>query len=354
MLIPTAIQQVSPIAKELDYVEIVSDISISATTEVGANTVITSNPLVFNGSTRICIEFYSPEITTGSTSASVIDIVLYDGASSIGFMGVIGQGDGTRTVQQPVLLRRYLTPGSGSHTYSVRAYRNAANGFVRAGPGGPSNQYEPAYIRISTETFTGAGGTVDGWTPTTGLTRTGNFTFTQAGDTTVTWSKGTRFKYTQLGVTEYGVVASSAFSSGTTTITLATNSDYAMEAGTLDSPSYSYLANPQGYPTWFNFTPTKTGWSSTTTNEARFSVLGSQATIMWYINGTSDSTATTLTPPIPIQSSHTWTGWFQDNSVNGVGRAYGGSPIIIGPSINSDSWVASGTKLVALTIHVMI
>lgn len=138
-------------ATELDYTEITSSVSITATTEGAADTVVSAGAIVFDGSTRICIEFYSPLIQPGATASSQIAVLLYDGSSSIGFI-LVAMKDGTSTAQRGTtgcLVRRFLTPSAASHTYSIRAFRVVSNGTVVAGAGG-SGDNMPAYIRITT------------------------------------------------------------------------------------------------------------------------------------------------------------------------------------------------------------
>lgn len=132
---------------ELDYVQIISSVPISATTAATANTCITANPITFDGSTRICIESFSPYIGTGTTNLSSITVVLYDNSTQVGIIGFHGRGDGDDHVS-PHSTRRYLTPSAGTHTYSIRAYRGASNGSFNAGAGG-DDTFLPAYLRIT-------------------------------------------------------------------------------------------------------------------------------------------------------------------------------------------------------------
>lgn len=103
---------------------------------------------------------------------------------------------------------------------------------------------------------------IDGWTtdPAT-WTYASASTFTVTGDQTAKFSKGTRIKLTQT-TTKYFVVVGSVFSSGTTTVTITGGSDYSLANAAITTPFYSYQANPQGWPQYFNYTPI---WSSDTT-----------------------------------------------------------------------------------------
>jgi hypothetical protein len=99
----------------------------------------------------------------------------------------------------------------------------------------------------------------DGW----GLaheawTRTGNHTFTVPGDLTLKYRKGAKVYYDD-GAGDFGVIASSSHAAGTTTVNLIPNTDYAMAAATITDTYLSYIENPEGFPHWFNYSPTVSG-----------------------------------------------------------------------------------------------
>lgn len=77
-------------------------------------------------------------------------------------------------------------------------------------------------------------------------------TFTVAGDVTATYQKGTFLRWKQGGGWKYGVVASSAYAAPNTTVTTFVNNDYTVANAAITDPWYSYAANPQGFPQWFN------------------------------------------------------------------------------------------------------
>jgi hypothetical protein len=100
----------------------------------------------------------------------------------------------------------------------------------------------------------------DGWQKETATwTRTGNHTFTVSGDVTATYRKGAKARYKDGGSYEYGVIFSSSYSAPNTTVTLITNSDYAMAAATITDTYLSYIDNPEGFPQWFNYSPAISG-----------------------------------------------------------------------------------------------
>lgn len=130
-------------------------------------------------------------------------------------------------------------------------------------------------------------------------TRTGNQTFTVAGDRTAVFSKGTRLRWTQTTV-KYGTVVLSSHAAGTTTVTIALSTDYVLTAAAITVNSYSYVANPEGYPTWFTYTPPLTGSVSDPSlgsaggfyQSGRFAIVGSAITANIRLTfGTSSPTA---------------------------------------------------------------
>jgi hypothetical protein len=101
-----------------------------------------------------------------------------------------------------------------------------------------------------------------GWQSITSTwTRTGNHTFTVSGDVTATYRKGAKVRYKDGGAYEYGVILSSSYGAPNTTVTLITNTDYTMAAATITDTYISYIENPEGFPTAFNFSPSFTNVS---------------------------------------------------------------------------------------------
>lgn len=139
-----------------------------------------------------------------------------------------------------------------------------------------------------------------GWIETDEWLRVTDYSFTTPADTTVTYEKGTKIAYfLPAGVSwEYGVVISSTYNAGTelTTVTLATNTDYAMT----DTPvrmMFSRIEYPYSWPDWFNYLPTygdaTMTFTGVTTTTAKFRV--SCQTVMCEVNatGTTGGVATT-------------------------------------------------------------
>lgn len=146
-----------------------------------------------------------------------------------------------------------------------------------------------------------ASGSTDGWTASSDTwTYASASTFTIAGvDRTAIYTKGTRLKFTQT-TAKYAVVVGSSFSTNTT-VTIAVNTDYTIANASITSPSYSYQLKPQGYPGWFNYNPSFTGFSANPNYWCVYSIDG--ATCTFILNaalsaGTSNATTKTITLPV--------------------------------------------------------
>ncbi len=136
-------------------------------------------------------------------------------------------------------------------------------------------------------------------------------TFTILGvDRTSVYTKGTRLRFKQGGAYKYAVVVASAFSTNTT-VTIAVNTDYTIANASITDNYYSYMANPQGYPTWFNWTPTYGALGSMTfgtvsTAYAKYKIDGSSLTFRINFSGTTGGSASNgITFTIPVNRLQT-------------------------------------------------
>lgn len=127
--------------------------------------------------------------------------------------------------------------------------------------------------------------------------------FTISGvDVTDIFTKGTKIKWSEDGGStfKYAFVASSSFSTDTT-VNIIENDDYEFTNTTLSDTYFSYADNPQGFPHWFNYSPTWGGFSTDpSSGYTRFSVSGRTCRISIFpsSNGTSNTTSLTLTVPV--------------------------------------------------------
>jgi hypothetical protein len=129
---------------EMDYAQITTPVTVTAATEAGADTIVTGAAVVYDGSTTVMLTFFCPNAVVLATHN--IEILLYDGASDLGVLGIVAAG--SVIVSGPVTVTRRLTPTAATHTYHVKACVDASAATVNAGAGGIPN-YPPAFLRIT-------------------------------------------------------------------------------------------------------------------------------------------------------------------------------------------------------------
>jgi hypothetical protein len=138
-----------PPGYELAYVEFTSTVNVTATVEASANTIVSAGAVSYDGSTRVCIEYFSGDNQAESAQDDYMLFLLFDGSSAIGQLALtMNQGVTGHAVRWPVFVRRFLTPSNASHTYSVRAIVNTGTGHVNVGAGGAGTAM-PGYVRIT-------------------------------------------------------------------------------------------------------------------------------------------------------------------------------------------------------------
>lgn len=207
-----------------------------------------------------------------------------------------------------------------------------------------------------------ADGTLDGWNSDTANTWTyaSASTFTVSGDRTAVFVKGTRLRFTQTTV-KYATVVGSSHAAGTTTVTIAVNVDYVLANAAISVNSYSYMVSPQGYPLWFNYTPTYVGFSSApAAGTAQFQIIGRVFKINHSYNaGTSN--ATTFTISIPVTCAVNTSSLSARTQNNSAVEANPGlvdinaTQTVIGcyRTGSATAWTASGTKACAFQLEVL-
>lgn len=135
-------------SSEIDYVENTSSLAVTATTEAGAQTAVSSSAIAYDGSTTIIIEFYSPIVRPDNGAAGrTLTITLWDGSTDLGRLGQF-LTPAAATDSKSCLVRRRLTPTAATHTYHIKAFVNVTGGLVAAGAGG-TGVAMPMYIRIT-------------------------------------------------------------------------------------------------------------------------------------------------------------------------------------------------------------
>ena len=132
---------------ELGYGEILSNVTVSSTTESSGTTVVPAITVVSDGS-PVDIEFFSARVVVpGHPSGNYIVFnVVIDGTTR-GRLGVV-YSTGTTQLDVPVNLKFRTTLSAGSHTVAVSAYRYNADCTVDAN-GTAVNFEMPTFLRVN-------------------------------------------------------------------------------------------------------------------------------------------------------------------------------------------------------------
>lgn len=239
-------------------------------------------------------------------------------------------------------------------------------------PSNPSSGYRKLYFKSDgliyklnssgTEELATTG--IDGWTQSTDTwTYASATTFTISSvDRTSTFTPGTRIKLTQT-TAKYFVVVSSSYSTNTT-VTVTGGSDYSLANAAITSPYYSYQANPQGYPGWFNYTVTWGGFSSDPSSvTSKFSVVGRACYVQILPASVGTSNAQTMTISLPIAAVTRQDGipggMAHDNGTSQtttavVNVAAASATASVYPAPNQGNWTNSGNKMAQLSFFYQI
>lgn len=128
-------------------------------------------------------------------------------------------------------------------------------------------------------------------------------TWTYASATTITvpagatskYSVGDKIKLTQTTVKYFYIVGVAS-----TTLTITGGTDHTLANAAISNNYYSKLTTPVGFPHWFAYTPTFTGFSANPTAIVTFRILGRECHLNYAgtANGTSNANSLTITLPV--------------------------------------------------------
>lgn len=181
-------------------------------------------------------------------------------------------------------------------------------------------------------TAVAAGPGADGWTPGEAWTFVSTSTFSVASDVTLKYSKGNLIKLTQTTVKYFYVIGVGAFSAGTTIITVTGGSDYALANAAITLPFFSNGVEANGFPQWFNWIPSYTGFSVNPTPVFnRFCIVGHQITCVIRQVGTGTGSGTTFFISLPVTAASVGVSYFW----SGFGIAFENSSLVAGPAMAS-------------------
>jgi hypothetical protein len=125
--------------EEVHYKEFVSPVSITATTEATAQTIVEADAITYEAVPHIIV-FESPSVVAGVAS---LFLLLQDGATVLGRLA-----SWAASTRSPVHRERRLIPTAASHTYKITAHNaSAATSTIDSGVGGAGVNL-PGFIRI--------------------------------------------------------------------------------------------------------------------------------------------------------------------------------------------------------------
>jgi hypothetical protein len=156
---------------------------------------------------------------------------------------------------------------------------------------------------------------IDGWTRVTdSWAFASSTTVTVPSDATTKYSVGDKIKFTQTSTKYFYITAVTS-----TVITLAGGTDFTVANAAISEIFYSKASSPHGFPQWFAWTPSWTGFSVNPTTTARFMLVGRKCTVVvrCTANGTSNATSLTITNA-PVTSANVGTGMFWYAAGSGV------------------------------------
>ncbi len=135
-----------PPGYELDYAQITTSFTVTATSDATATAAITGAAITYDGATRVRVEAFAPYCDI--TAAQAIVLNLYDGNTDIGRLALLNDPDGANNGNSPIYAQRFLTPSNAAHTYSIRAWKTGGTVSLVAGAGGVATP-SPAFLRIT-------------------------------------------------------------------------------------------------------------------------------------------------------------------------------------------------------------
>lgn len=116
-----------------------------------------------------------------------------------------------------------------------------------------------------------------------------------------------------------------------------------------------YYFSPMQRMPWIDISGSSTiiGWSSFTTKIIQYQVFGDSVLVQWELRGTSNSTSSSFTVPIPKLAGTNQSNGFAQSTNNGVQEQFAGrANIAAGASIvnlirnwQGNTWANSGTKI---------
>ncbi|HEX3047191.1 MAG TPA: hypothetical protein VHY08_20725, partial [Bacillota bacterium] len=162
---------------------------------------------------------------------------------------------------------------------------------------------------------------------------------------------------------KYAYITGVSYTAPNSTVTINMGADYGFANATITDNYYSKIENPQGFPDWFNYTPSLSGFSANPSNSVyRFCVKGKSCVVEFRQGtaGTSNGTGFTATAPVISAniSNAVWGNMWWSADDNGTAQTSPGR-VSIGSNTNIITidkntagavWTGSGNKRASFTL----
>lgn len=148
MRVSGAVAWALPPGTQVDYVEASGgDISITHTTEGTSDTLVTGTSQSYAAGDYM-VEYFCPALATQATSGASVTVLLYDGATLLGWIGNIRTAAGAIT-RAPAFCKRKVTLTAATHQIIIKAITSSGTATASGATGG-TGAYLPAYVRVTT------------------------------------------------------------------------------------------------------------------------------------------------------------------------------------------------------------
>jgi hypothetical protein len=186
--------------------------------------------------------------------------------------------------------------------------------------------------------------------------------FTISGDKTGKYQKGDKIKLTQTTV-KYFYITAVSYGAPNTTVTVTGGNDYTVASAAISANYYSKVEIPFGFPDWFNWSPTLTGWGTPPSAIYRFRIAGRKVSVAVRQYGSPVSNGTTLVITAPVASANINANMFWGGAVwdarDGGSYLTTAARVLIGnntsnmqayTNMSSGTWTNSGAKQVGFSL----
>jgi hypothetical protein len=134
----------SPAGAIIDYVTVTSNVVSTGGSLGAADTVIVSDSVTLEASTNYLVEYQCPQL---SVSAATTVVIVFVSDSTV-FFNLASISLNASTTSVPVYLRTIWTPGSGSHSCTIKSFVSGGAGATFHSAGGGSGIFTNSNLVI--------------------------------------------------------------------------------------------------------------------------------------------------------------------------------------------------------------